>query len=223
MKIKIAVIMILVSQISLFACSKALSSDNLKDEESINKLLQDFTEAAKGKNVDNIIQYFDLQEYVDGYNMEMAKKDFGDNAKRPAYEEKHQKMVKQYVTFLIGFTLTDTNKEQNILKDIDKKLQQLNLEDLKIERIDIPNEQQTKTDNFKNMLRTRYKKYGVESITFRTVLYRCGKQTYYCGFELRKYSGIWKIDDLRASLINVDVNIVTQPVTENKYLKIIGK
>ncbi|HOU84284.1 MAG TPA: hypothetical protein PLA54_06660 [Spirochaetota bacterium] len=223
MKAKIIVTMILISLISLFACSKALSSDNLKDEESINKLLQDFTEAAKEKNADNIIQYFDLQEYVDGYNLEMAKKDFGDNAKRPAYEEKHRRMVNQYVTFLIGFTLTDANKEQNILKDIDIKLQQLNLEDLTIERIDVPNEQQTRTDSFKNILKTRCKKYGAESITFRTVLYRCGTQTYYCGFELRKYNGTWKIDELRASLTNVDVNIVIQPVSEKEYLKIIGK
>jgi len=223
MKNKIMAMMILVSQISLFACSKALSSDNSKDEESINNLLQDYTEAAKGKNVDNIIQYFDLQEYVDGYNMEMAKSDFGENAKRPAYEEKHQKMVKQYVTFLIGFTLTDTNEEHNILKDIDKKLQELNLEDLKIERIDIPNEQQTKTDNFKKMLKKRCERHGVGSITYRTILYRCGKKTYYCGFELFKYNGIWKIHELRSSLTNVAVNVVTHPVSEDEYLKIIEK
>lgn len=223
MKIKFGVMMILVSLMSLFACSKVLSSDNLKDEESINKLLQDYTEAAKGKNADNIVQYFDIQEYVDGYNLEMAKNDFGDNAKRPAYEEKHQKMVKQYITFLIGFTLTDANEEQNILKDIDKKLHQLNLEDLKIERMDIPKEQQAKTDNFKNMLKKRCTRYGAESIAFRTVLYSCGTQTYYCGFELFKYNGTWKIDELRTSLTNVDVNVVIYPVSENEYLKIIGK
>ncbi|MBP7902145.1 MAG: hypothetical protein KA015_04960 [Spirochaetes bacterium] len=223
MKIKFVVMMILVSLMSLSACSKVLSSDNLKDEESISKLLQDFTEAAKGKNADNIIQYFDIQEYVDGYNLEMAKKNFGDGAKRPAYDEKHNRLVKQYVSFLIGFALTEADMEKNKLEDAEKKLQQLNLKDLKIERMDIPNEQQIKTGNFKNMLKTRCTRYGAESIAFRTVLYSCGTQTYYCGFELFKYNGIWKIDELRTSLTNVDANVVIYPVSENEYLKIIGK
>jgi hypothetical protein len=194
-----------------------------KDEESIRKLLQDFTDAAKEKNKDDILQYFALNEYIEGYNLEMMKKDFSDMAKKPTYEERLLNMEKKYNLFLLGFTLTEDELEEIELEldDVIKRLQQLELNELSIQRIDTPNEEQTKTEVFEKMIRNRCMRYGAESIAYRTILYHCGENTYYCGFELFKYNGTWKINELRASVTSVDANIVTIPCSEKEYLEII--
>ncbi len=201
---------------------KAISTVNLgeKDEESIRKLLQDFTDAAKEKNIDDISQYFDLKEYIEGYNLEIMKKDFGETAKKPTYEERLLNMEKKYNLFLLGFTLTEADMVENELDDVNKRLQQLNLNELSIQRIDTPYEEQTKSA-FNNMIEKRCTRYGAESIAYRTILYNCGKNTYYCGFELFKYNGTWKINELKASVTSVDSNIVTIPCSEKEYLEII--
>ncbi len=196
-----------------------------KDEESIRKLLQDFTHAAKEKNKDDILQYFALNEYIEGYNLEMMKKDFGEMAKKPTYEERLLNMEKKYNLFLFGFTLTEDEMAENelALDDAIKSLQQLNLNELSIQRVDTPNEEKTETEAFEKMIRNRCTRYGAESIAYRTILYSCGENTYYCGFELFKYNGTWKINELRASVTLVDANIVTTTCSEKEYLEIIEK
>ena len=196
-----------------------------KDEESISKLLKDFTDAAKEKNKDDILQYFALNEYIEGYNLEMMKKDFGDMVKKPTFEDRLLNMEKKYNLFLFGFTLTEDELKDSELElgNENERIQQLELDELSIQRIDTPYKEQTKTEVFENMIKKRCIRYGAESIVYRTILYRCGENTYYCGFELFKYNGTWKINELRASVTLVDANIVTTPCSEEEYLEIIEK
>lgn len=93
----------------------------------------------------------------------------------------------------------------------------VNLEDLIINRIDIPKEDRINSEDFQSILTNQSKRYGAQNIAYRTVLYELNGETYYCGFTLFKYDGKWEIADLSCSIVPVDRYVVTAPISEDEY------
>ena len=69
------------------------------DEEQTLELITDFTEAAKNKDYNKILPYYATDSYVSGYDMDIAKENFGEMAIQPTIEERTDKAASEYTRF----------------------------------------------------------------------------------------------------------------------------
>lgn len=226
--------------ISMTACGETLTSkDNSatkqasevfsgivgeEDEEQIRTLIADFTEAAKYKDYNTILPYYAVEDYVRGYNMELAKENFGDQAIQPTVAERTQDAATRYTIFVFGFAaevISKAGTEPLSVEELNGIANGIDLASLTVKRIDIPMEEELTSDLYQKMLTNRCDRYGTENIAYRTVLYEMDGDTYYCGFTLYCYGGTWEIGDLACDLIAVDSTTVTIPCNEEEYLALI--
>ncbi len=198
------------------------------DNEIIQKLLQDFTEAAKKKDWNTVEPFFAMDKCIDGYNMEAAKETFGENAKRPSKKDRIDKVSGMYILYVLGFAL-DAYEIDNLsaveldADTINDLIEVLDLDQLNILRFDTPMEENCNTESYKNMIGRRCYADGAENIAYQTILYELGGKTFYCGFSLYKYDGEWMINELSCGgLTYVDSYTVTMQCSEEDYFYIIG-
>jgi hypothetical protein len=197
-----------------------------EDEEQILSLIKDFTESAKNKDYESVLPYYAIESYIDGYNMEIAKENFGDLAIQPTIDDRIQDVASRYTIFVIGLVAEEMSEEgTNILNAEDLKgiANEIDIANLAVKRIDIPMVEVLTSDQHRNILTKQCNRYGSENITYRTVLYEIDGNTYYCGFTLYCYGGMWEIFELACHLVPMDTSIVTIPCNEKEYLEMIGE
>ncbi len=198
-----------------------------EDEEQIWSLITDFTEDAKNKDFNTILPYFSIDNYVGGYNMELAKDNFGDQAIQPTIEDRVKDVAIRYTIFVFGFAAGKLSEEEKTdplnAEDLKGIIDEIDLTNLTVKRIDTPMVKVLTSDSYRKIIKKRCNEHGANNITYRTVLYEIDGDTYYCGFTLHCYDGLWEVAELSCDLVPVDITTVTFPCKEKEYLELIGE
>lgn len=171
-------------------------------DEEINALIEAFSQSISKS--ENLQQYFALEEYVNGYDVNIAAERTGLSVEQitaPTLESRVSEIIEEMVKVPYGFSFRYDADGEAVQDEITQSSEYI--EKLKLIRIDRPAPRLYHSQEYQDLMQRQIATYGADNRFDRMAMYEIEGQYYICPFNIYQYGDSMKIYNLNMDTVSV--------------------